>query len=259
MRKIVLVSIAIMLSCIVSAQDVEGKLNAIFPVQNTVTTQYPEFTGVSVDQVTEYLGKKIYQASFIYLYKGQERMLGMGYGNVKQVNNCDTGLFVSFTYFTKRDSEFSGPWNSSSEATQFAFHPGGINDSKSANYSDSDKPYYTPLYGFTYSDSEGLNLVDLSTAQIIANIGGGGDIKKYAYLSVFAGNTRNSEDFIVVAGNQGLNVYGVFVNNGSSQVRQIEYTRTPSYFDLNGQKLDFPRQGINIVVDGETAKKVVVK
>lgn len=259
MRNFVLLSIAIMLFGAVSAQTVESQLNAVFPVQNTVTTLYPEFTGVAVDQVHEYLGKKIYLSSLVYLFIGNERYLGCGIGNVKQQTNKDIGAFISFSYYTKRDSEFSGPWNSSSEATQFAFHPGGINDPKAVNYSNSDKPYYTPLYGFTYSDTEGLNLVDLSSAQIIANIGTGGDIKNYAYLSVFAGKTRSSEDIIVVAGNDGLKVFGVFVGNGQSSVQAITTTAAQSYYDLNGRKLDAPKHGVNIVVEGETTKKVIVK
>ena len=259
MRRIVFVSIAIMLSCVVSAQNVESKLNAIFPVQNTVTVQYPEFTGVAVDQVREYLGKKIYLASLVYLYIGNESYIGCGIGNVNQQTNRDLGSFISFSYYTKRDSEFSGPWNTSSESTQFAFHPGGIKDSKVASYGNSEKPYNTPLYGFTYSDTEGLNLVDLQSAIVVANIGTGGDIKNYAYLSIIAGNTRNTEDLIIVAGNNGLKAYGVFVDNGKSGVRQIFSSSEASYFDINGQKLDYPKQGINIVVDGNEAKKVVVK
>lgn len=260
MKKALLLVSACLLHLVANAQDYAQYLNSLFPVQNTVTTGYPEFTGANVTQSYEYLGKKIFLASLLYLFKGEDHYYGCGIENINQLHKRDYGSFISFTYYTKKDAETSGSWNCSSATTQFAFHPGGINDGKTANYSNAEEPFNVPLYCFTYSDTEGLNLVDSQSAKIIANIGAGGDIKRYAYLTVIAGNTRNTEDIIIVAGNNGLKAYGVFVDNGSSGVRQIfSSSSSPSYFDINGQRLDAPKQGINIMVDGNEAKKVVVK
>lgn len=262
MKKAFLLISACLLHIVANAQNFTEYLNSVFPIQNTVTTDYPEYTGTNVSMSYDYLGKRIYLSSLLYLFKGEEHYNGYGIKNLNQALNRDLGSFMSFSYYTKRDTEVSGPWNSSSEATQFAFHPGGAKTPKgdSYNYGNSEKPYYTPLYVFTYSDSEGLNLVDLENSKVIANLGGGGDITKYAYLSVFSGKNRSSEDIIVVAGKGNFNVYGTFVGNGESGVRQITYSGTePSYFGINGQKYDSPQQGLNIVVNGSETKKVIIK
>lgn len=260
MKKALLLVSACLLHLVANAQNYAQNLNSLFPVQNTVTTGYPEFTGANVTQSYEYLGKKIFLASLLYLFKGEDHYYGCGIENINQQQKRDFGSFISFTYFTKKDAESSGSWNCSSATTQFAFHPGGINDGKTADYNNSEEPFYVPLYCFTYSDTEGLNLVDSQSAKIIANIGAGGDIKKYAYLTVIAGDNRNSEDVIVVAGKETFKIYGIFVEDGESGVKVIESSSSaPSYFDMNGRKLDSPRHGLNIVVDRQTTKKVVVK
>lgn len=260
MKKALLLVSACLLHLVANAQDYAQNLNSIFPVQNTVTTGYPEFTGANVTQSYEYLGKKIFLASLLYLFKGEDHYYGCGIENINQLHKRDFGSFISFTYFTKKDAESSGSWNCSSATTQFAFHPGGINDGKTADYNNAEEPFYVPLYCFTYSDTEGLNLVDSQSAKVIANIGAGGDIKKYAYLTVIAGDNRNSEDVIVVAGNDGLKVYGVFVSSGESTVRLVSSTNhVTSYFGLNGQKRVSPTHGVNIVSDGDSTKKVFLK
>ena len=241
------------------AQDVESSFNAVFPIQGTVTTGYPEFTAANVEMSYEYMGKKILLSDRVWLYKGTERYWGQTIQNIKYHSDKDLGSFISFNYSSNLVSNVSGPWNVSSNTTQFAFHPGGMNW-KNANYNNSEEPYYVPLYAFTYSDEEGLNIVDLQSGGVIAKIGEGGDIRKYAYLSVLAGDSRNSKDVIVVAGKDTFSIYGIFIEDDGSGVKAVATPiSAPAFFDMNGRKLDSPRRGMNIVVDGETTKKVVVK
>ena len=233
--------------------------NAVFPIQGTVTIGYPEFTAANVEMSYEYMGRKILMSDRVWLYKGTERHWGQTIQNIKYHSEKDLGSFISFSYLSNSVSNVNGPWNVSSSTTQFAFHPGGMNR-KIANYNNSEEPYYIPLYAFTYSDEEGLNLVDLQSGSIIAKIDEGGDIKKYAYLSVLAGDSRNSKDVIVVAGKDTFSIYGIFIENDESGVKAVvSPISAPAFFDTNGRKLDSPRHGVNIVVDGETTKKIVNK
>lgn len=260
MKKVITLGMIMLLLCAYSkAQDVESYFNAVYPIQGTVTTGYPEFTAAKIEMSYEYMAKKILLSDRVWLYKGTERYWGQTIQNIKYHSNKDLGSFISFNYSSNTVPNVSGPWNVSSNTTQFAFHPGGM-IKKVADYNNAEQPYYVPLYAFTYSDNEGLNLVDLQNGKIIANVGEGGDIKKYAYLTVFAGDSRNSKDIIVVAGKETFKIYGIFVEDGETGVKVIESSSSaPSYFDVNGRKLDSPRHGVNIVVDGETTKKVVVK
>lgn len=260
MKRVIALGMVMLQFCLSSkAQDVESFFNAVFPIQGTVTTGYPEFTAANVEMSYEYMGKKILLSDRVWLYKGTERYWGQTIQNIKNHSKKDLGSFISFNYLSNSVPNVSGPWNVSSSTTQFAFHPGGMNW-KNANYNNSEEPYYVPLYAFTYSDEEGLNLVDLESGNIIAKIGEGGDIKKYAYLTVLAGDTRNSKDVIVVAGKDTFCIYGMFIENDESGVKAVvSPISAPAYFDTNGRKLDSPKRGVNIVVDGETTKKVVVK
>lgn len=241
------------------AQDVESSFNAVFPIQGTVTTGYPEFTAANVEMSYEYMGKKILLSDRVWLFKGTERYWGQTIQNIIYHSDKDLGSFISFNYISNSVPNVSGPWNVSSSTTQFSFHPGGMNW-KNVNYNNSEEPYYVPLYAFTYSDNEGLNIVDLQSGSVIAKIGKGGDIRNYAYLSVLAGDSRNSKDVIVVAGKDTFCIYGIFIEDGESGVKAVfSPISVPAYFDTNGRKLNSPKHGVNIVVDGETTKKVVVK
>ena len=83
-------------------------------------------------------------------------------------------------------------------------------------------------------------------------------LKNYSYLTVFAGDNATDKDYIVVAGNNKFKIFETIPE--SSGVRQISYSGAePSYFGINGQKYNEPQQGLNIVVDGETTNKIVVK
>ena len=85
-----------------------------------------------------------------------------------------------------------------------------------------------------------------------------GDPKNYSYLTVFAGDNATDKDYIVVAGNNKFKIFETIPE--SSGVRQISYSGAePSYFGINGQKYNEQQQGLNIVVDGETTNKIVVK
>lgn len=223
--------------------------NSVFPIVNTVTSE-PEFVVTSISQSYEYMGRNVCLSDIMYIRMGENPAYEARWGS-------DLGSFISFSYVTKQLSPTVNEWNSGSETMQFAFHPGGISG---ANYSDSSSPMTTPLYAFTYSEEKGLNLVDLESMKVVAKLGEGGQPMKYAYLTVFAGKGRTAKDIIVVAGKDNFNIYGTFADNSQSGVRSIfSSSPAPSYFDINGQRLDAPKQGINIVVDGNESKKIVVK
>lgn len=247
--------VALFSHLIVSAQD----YNAVFPIQNSVTTGYPEYTAVKVNSSSEYLGKKAYMSNIVTLFKGNEKYTTMTIETIKYHTGRDLGAFISFNYVSKTEFDAGVAWNNSSEVTQFAFHPGGVNG-KDADYNNSDVPYYVPLYAFTYSDSEGLNLIDLQNGDIIAKIAGANEVNQYVYLTVFAGNKRDSKDIIVVAGKNTFSIYGTFIDKNSNGIKAVEaLPLSPRYFDVNGVQLNEPKQGLNIIVDGDTSKKVFIK
>ena len=185
--------------------------NSVFPVLNSVTNE-PEFTVASIGASYDYLGKTIYTSDIVRICMfGKMTTYDIKYSS-------DWGTFMSFSYVARTMSRISGEWIQSSEATQFVFHPGGLPDE---DYSDSDTPLSIPMYAITYSETKGLNLIDLEGLKLVTKLGEGGDIKKYAYVTVFAGADRNSPDIIVVAGKNNYEVYGTFVENGKSGVRPI--------------------------------------
>lgn len=223
--------------------------NSVFPIMNTVTAE-PEFVVTSISQTYDFMGRTVLLSDIMFIRMGENPAYDAKWGS-------DLGSFVSFRYVTKDFLGTNGEWNSGSESTQFAFHPGGL---PSVNYSDSSTPMSIPLYAFTYSKEKGLNLVDLDGMKIVAKLDDGNDITKYAYLTVFAGKGRGAKDIIVIAGKDNYKMYGTFIDNGESGVRSISLSdSTPSYFGINGQKYDEPQQGVNIVVDGDKTKKIVVK
>lgn len=66
------------------------------------------------------------------------------------------------------------------------------------------------------------------------------------------------EDYIVIVGQQKFKIYGTLPDTNG--VRAISYSGSePSYFGINGQKYDSPQRGVNIVVNDEETKKVIIK
>lgn len=223
--------------------------NSVFPILNTVTDE-PEFVVTSISQSYAFMGRTVLLSNILFIRMGEHPAYDAKWAN-------DLGSFVSFQYVTKDLHVTNGEWNSGSESTQFAFHPGGL---PNVNYFDSDTPMSIPLYAFTYSKQKGLNLVDLNGMKVVAKLDDGDDLTKYAYLTVFAGKGRGAKDIIVIAGKDNYKMFGTFVENGESGVRSIYSSDTePSYFGINGQKLEKPQQGVNIVVDGQEAKKVIIR
>ena len=218
--------------------------NAVFPIVNTVSNR-PEFVAANVYSTQEYMGKKIYLADEIGLYDSN--------GIFRELESTVYGSFLSFTYVTKAKAPTNGAWYTGAETTQMAFHPGGRNIPYGQNTMKEE-----PNYAFCFSEDNGLVLYDLNTLMKVAVLDNGGNIKQYTSLTVFASSDYTMPDYIVIAGQQKFRIYGVF--SDTNGVREISYSGAePSHFDLNGQKLGTPKSGINIVVDGETTKKVIVK
>ena len=218
--------------------------NSVFPIVNTVPKYEPEFVGANIASMSEYLGKPIYVAKFISQYAGSKQI-------TSQVSPNGYS-FISFNYVTKSDGLSGGRWNGGSESTQILFHPG-----KGGNHS-TEYAVANTTYGFLFSESEGLYICDVNGMNIIAKLDDSTDILDYAFLSVYAGTDYVSNDVIVVAGKNRFKVFETIPS--SSGVRQIFYSGTdPSYIGINGQKYDKPQQGLNIVVDGNETKKIIVK
>lgn len=224
--------------------------NSVFPVLNTATDSQ-EFTVCSIGTTYEHDGKRVYMSDIIRICK---------FGDMTTFDIKYSGSlthFVSFNYVTYNKSKSEREWNHGSEATQFAFHPGGL---ENVDYSDSESPLTIPMYAFTYNmSSNDFNLVDLRDMSVVATLYKG-DLLKSVFLTVFAGADRNSQDIIVIAGKDTYCIYGTFVENGVSGVKQLfSSSKEPSYFDINGQKYDTPQPGVNIIVDGNETKKVIVR
>jgi hypothetical protein len=133
-----------------------------------------------------------------------------------------------------------------------AFHPGGKSGYGNTSVTDS------PLYAFCFSEDNGLVLYDLNTLSKVDVIDAGAFFTQYTSLTVFAASDYTMPDVIVVAGKDKFRIYGTLPDG--SGVRSIFSSDTePSYFGINGQKYDSPQQGVNIVVEGQETKKIVVK
>ena len=243
MKRLVLsLSLAFILCIQISAQT----YNSVFPIVNTVSDR-PEFVAANVYMTQEYMGKTIYIADEIGLYDSN--------GLFRELESNVYGPFLSFTYVTKAKAATNGAWNTGAETTQMAYHPGGLHNFMYKANTMKDEPNYA----FCFSEDNGLVLYDLNTLSKVALLDEGGDIKQYSSLTVFAGSDYTMEDFIVIVGQQKFKIFGT-ISGGSNGVKLIYSSQSaPSFFDINGNKLNAPQRGINIVVDGETSKKVMVK
>lgn len=241
MKRLVLsLSLAFILCIQINAQT----YNSVFPIANTVSDR-PEFVAANVYMAQEYMGKSIYIADKIGLYDDR--------GLFRELEESAFGSFLSFNYATKKKATTQGEWNTGAETTQIAFHPGG----RGSNYGQNSVTA-SPLYSFCFSQDNGLILYDLNTLSKVAVLDEGADIKQYTSLTVFASSDYTMEDYIVIVGKQKFKIYGTLPN--ASGVRAIYSSNTtPTYYDINGTKHDKPTKGVNIVVDGATSKKVVVK
>ena len=231
--------VALFANISISAQN----YNAVFPIVNTYTNDYPEYITANISMSYEYMGTNVYVADRMHLWCG-----GVMYLSELK------GKYISFKYVTKKEGNSGGDWNTGGCSVQMAFHPGGYYD---ATWRFSVIADDCPLYAFRLKDN-GLFIVNLRNFSEIAQIDSSTDPKSYSGLTVFAGQKTTDKDMIVVAGQ---NLFKVFETIPvSSGVRQIlSSDKKPTYFGINGQKYDDPQPGLNIVVDGDKTKKIVVK
>lgn len=241
MRKILFIA-AFMLVMSASAQ------NSVFPILNTLTN-FPEF--VSADVVMSYNGQR-------NIMVANDLSIWMNGSIFRQTLKESQDKFVSFTYISMKKGTTNGEWNTGGDATQFAFHPGGMYDS---GYSyGTNSPTSSPLFAFTCGSEHGLCLVDLNVpgCPIFAKLSEETNAGNLAYLTVFAQSDYTMPDIIVVAGKTDFKVFKTL--SDTSGVRQIfSSDKEPTYFGINGQKYDDPQPGLNIVVDGDKKKKIVFK
>lgn len=240
----VLCALTIALSVHVSADAQGYSFNAVFPIVNTYSEGLPEFIKASVANNSEYMGKTVYVSNMLELYSGSQSK-GTFYD----------GSYISFSYVSRTVEKVNSQWFHGSTSTQMAFHPGG---QEGFNYRTwtAETTSWTPLYAFRLGDN-GLDLVNLWDGNVVAHISDSQDIKSYAFLTVFAGSNFTDKDIIVVAGENLCKVFETIPN--SNGVREVSVSDKESYFGINGQKYDQPQQGVNIVVDGDKTKKIVVK
>lgn len=241
MKKILFIA-AFVLSISASAQ------NTVFPILNTLTYS-PEF--VSADVVMSYDGRRnVIVANDLGIW-----MDGLLY---RETLKESEDKFVSFNYVSMKKGGYNGEWNTGGEATQFAFHPGGMYD-RGYSY-ETYSPTSSPLFAFTCGKEHGLCIVDLNVpgCPVFAKLSDETNAGNLEFLTVFAQSDYTMPDIIVVAGKTDFKVFKTL--SDASGVRQISSSdKEPSYFGINGQKYDDPQPGLNIVVDGDKTKKIVVK
>ena len=243
MKKLLLLFLALFLRLSIYAQGYS--MNAVFPIVNTYSDGLPEFTMASIGMSCEYMGKTVFVTKMLELYSG---------GQYKGYFVDDS--YISFSYVSRTVEKVNSQWFHGSASTQMAFHPGGQDDFNYWSWT-SETTSWTPLYAFRIGVN-GLDLVNLWDGNVVAHISDSSDIKSYAFLTVFAGSSFTDNDIIVVAGEKHCKVYETIPN--SIGVREVSVSdKESSYFGINGQKYDSPHNGLNIVVDGQKTKKIVVK
>ena len=95
---------------------------------------------------------------------------------------------------------------------------------------------------------------------VVAELDKDSDPKKYSSLTVFAGKTPLDKDIIVLAGWTKFKIFET-IPGTENAVKMVFSSNNgePAYFDMNGVRHAKLQQGVNIVVDGNTSKKVMVK
>ncbi len=234
MRKFCITTAFALASIVANAQS----FNRVYPIINSTVKDSPAFVCAYVSM--SYGNTDVSDA--IGIYVGSNQCL------------YSEGSYITFNYVTRENATSQERWGKGAEAKQIAFYPGCVKSSQYKPYS----PTAIPLYAFECTKNDGLRIIDLTDYSVVAVLDENGDPQKYSALTVFAGGSPLEKDLIVVAGKNTFKVFETIPE--SSGVRAVSYSgAAPSYFDLNGQKLGTQKSGINIVVDGETTKKVVVK
>ena len=215
--------------------------NSIFPLLNVKTSFGGHFIAAQVKANYNYLGKTILVADKLYYYKGADR-----HGEY----TTNHGQYISFTYAANLMSvgDWNRNWNKCVTQTQFAFWPGNIDDYN--------------LHGFVMSNSR-LYLVELESDEIVAEFETANNptAETYAYLTVFASEEIDEKDRIVICGKNGFNYYEEIPFSTKNSVNSTtRSTMLPkAYFDVSGKKFNAPMSGINIVVNDDESRKIVVK
>lgn len=234
MKKHGIVIVSALMSVIVNAQN----FNKVYPIINSTVKGSPTFVCAYVSM--SYGGTDV--SDEIAVYVGSQQCL------------YSEGSYITFNYVSREDASSKERWGKGAEAKQIAFYPGCVTTPIYTPYS----PTSIPLYAFECTKNSGLRLIDLRTQSVVAELDKDGDPQKYSALTVFAGGSPLEKDIIVLAGKEKFKVFETIPN--TSGVRAISYSGSAhSYFDINGQSLSEPKKGINIVVDGDTTKKIVVK
>lgn len=234
MKKFLIVIMLALVSAISNAQS----FNRVYPIINGTVKDAPVFVCAYVS--TSYGNTDV--TDEIAVYVGSKQCL------------YSEGSYITFNYVSRENATSNNQWGKGAEAKQLAFYPGCVTTPVSTPYS----PTSIPLYAFECTRSSGLRLMDLRTYSVVAELDEDGDPQKYSALTVFAGGSPQEKDVIVLAGKGKFKIFETIPE--SSGVRSISYSgAAPSYFGINGQKYDEPQQGLNIVVDGNETKKIVVK
>lgn len=231
--------VAFLAHIVVCAQD----FNSVFPIINSTVKDAPVFIGAYIGTSYDFMGQRVLIADNMSIYVGSRQC------------QYSEGSYITFNYVSRDNANVAEVWGKGASATQLAFYPSGIKTGVYTPYS----PIGVPLYAFECTDSHGLRLIDLTDYSVVAELDKDSDPKMYSSLTVFAGKTPLDKDIIVLAGRTKFKIFETIPGTENGVKMVFSSNSKPSFYDINGNKLSQPKKGVNIVVDGETSKKVIVK
>lgn len=214
--------------------------NSVFPILNIKKSYGGIFIAAQVKANYNYLSKSVLVADKLYYYKG---------GYLMGEYSTSHGSYISFSYAANLMpvADWDSNWNKCITETQFAFWPGGMDGFS--------------LCGFVLSSNR-LYLVKLETDEILAEFEtvNNPTAENFAYLTVFASDDINEKDRLVISGKNVFRYYDELPISAKSSVQSISRSKSSKvYYGINGQKYNEPAIGVNIAVNGDSVKKIIVK
>ena len=241
MNKKILLSIC----CFVFALTGTKAQDMVLPIVNTYTESEPEIIAATSTIATSSALRNTIVAKDLQVWFGRE------------VVAFYPGNFITFHYVSKNLTSMVGRWDGGGQSVQLAYHPGGT-----VNYSAyENRPEFGPLFVFRYEQETGLCLVNVGEGkgqQLVHDFGIAYDEKNLPTITVFASSMKSRGDIVVVTAKNYFKTF--YFTADTNNVREVDASRNvESYYDLEGRSLKEPQHGVNIVVNGQETKKIVVK
>lgn len=217
------------------AQD----FNSVFPITKAYTSG-PDF----VIAHTSASYKTLDLVDRMAFYRGSDKVQDITWGNYLSFNY----VFKEYRYNTDHDTGYTH-----TTAKQIVFYPGGNSKDPQPSWE-----YNYPLYAFLLN-SYGLCMYDISENKIVAVLAEGKYLNSYSSITVISGYRVSENDIIIITGDNLFQIYESLPNTQSA-VRSIYKSKSaPSFYTPDGLKSDQPSKGLNIMMDGDKVKKIVVK